>query len=130
MKRSNDTLGHSAGDKLLVDVALTAAAQVRASDLVALYGGDEFIVLRPHASAQQALVVAERIRASAATMPVDGLRDDQEPFIVTLSIGITEMQREPADDNLERIVQRVDDALYAAIRSGRNRVMISGQDEL
>ena len=121
-KQINDTLGHTAGDKLLVDVAQAAAAQVRTSDLVARYGGDEFIVLLPHASAQQALVVAERIRASVAAIPVDGLRDDQEPFTVTLSMGITEMRPKPADDNLERIIQRADDALYKAKRSGRNRV--------
>ncbi len=123
-KQINDTLGHTAGDKLLVEVAQIAAAQVRASDLVARYGGDEFIVLLPHASAQQALVVAERIRVSVAAIPVDGLRDDQEPFTVTLSMGITEMRPKPADDNLERIIQRADDALYKAKRSGRNRVEI------
>ena len=123
-KQINDTLGHTAGDKLLVDVAQAAAAQVRASDLVARYGGDEFIVLLPHASAQQALVVAERIRMGVAAIPVDGLRDKKELFTVTLSIGITEMQREPADNNLEGIIQRADAALYKAKRSGRNRVEI------
>jgi diguanylate cyclase (GGDEF)-like protein/PAS domain S-box-containing protein len=123
-KQINDMLGHTAGDKLLVDVAQTAVAQVRASDLVARYGGDEFIVLLPHASAQQALVVAERIRAGVAAISVDGLRDHKGPFTVTLSMGITEMQREPADTNLEGIIQRADDALYKAKRSGRNRVEI------
>ncbi len=123
-KQINDTLGHAAGDKLLVDVAQVAAAQVRASDLVARYGGDEFIVLLPHASAQQALVVAERIRAGVTAIPVDGPHNNKELFTVTLSIGITEMQREPADTNLEAIIQRADDALYKAKRSGRNRVEI------
>jgi diguanylate cyclase (GGDEF)-like protein/PAS domain S-box-containing protein len=129
-KKINDTLGHTAGDKLLVEVAQIAVSKVRASDLVARYGGDEFIVLLPHANAQQALAVAERIRASVATMPVGAFRDDKEPFTVTLSIGIAEMRHEPADDNVERIVQRTDDALYKAKRSGRNRTVIFGQDEL
>ena len=130
-KQINDTLGHTAGDKLLVAVAQIAASQVRASDLVARYGGDEFIVLLPYASSQQALVVAERIRAGVAAILVDaGLRDDKEPFTITLSIGIAEMWHEPADDNVERIIQRADDALYEAKRGGRNRTVIFGQGEL
>jgi diguanylate cyclase (GGDEF)-like protein len=129
-KQINDTLGHTAGDKLMVEVAQIAASQVRASDLVARYGGDEFIVLLPYASAQQALAVAERIRAGVAAIPMDAFRDDKEPFIITLSIGIAEMRHEPADDNVERIIQRADDALYEAKRSGRNRTVVFGRGEL
>jgi len=66
-------------DKLLVEVAQIAASQVRASDLVARYGGDEFIVLLPYASTQQALAVAERIRAGVAAIFVDAaFRDDKD----------------------------------------------------
>ena len=100
------------------------------SALVARYGGDEFIVQLPHASAQQALTVAERIRTNVAAILVDGLFDNEEPFTITLSMGITEMQREPADDKLERVIQRADEALYKAKRSGRNRTVIFGQDKL
>jgi len=130
-KQINDTLGHTAGDKLLVEVAQIAASQVRASDLVARYGGDEFIVLLPYASTQQALAVAERIRAGVAAIFVDAaFRDDKEPFTTTLSIGIAEMRHKPADDNVERIIQRADDALYEAKRSGRNRTVVFGKGEL
>ncbi len=123
-KQINDTVGHTAGDKLLVQVVQAVVTQVRASDLVARYGGDEFIVLLPHARAQQALAVAERIRTSVAGIHADPFRNDQEPLPVTLSIGIAEMQREPPDANVERVIQHADDALYAAKRSGRNRVEI------
>ena len=129
-KQINDTLGHTAGDKLLAEVAQTAAAQVRAPDLVARYGGDEFIIALPYTSAQQALAVAERVRAGVAAIPVDAFRNDKEPFIITLSVGITEMGHEPADDNVERIIQRADDALYEAKRSGRDRTVIFGKGEL
>jgi len=129
-KRVNDTLGHSAGDKLLVLVAQTTVAQVRTSDVVARYGGDEFIVMLPYASAQQALPIAERIRASVAALQVDAhLNNDKDPLTITLSIGIADLRREPMDKSVERIVQRADKALYKAKQGGRNRIVIFGQDE-
>ncbi|HEY9151993.1 MAG TPA: sensor domain-containing diguanylate cyclase, partial [Anaerolineales bacterium] len=128
-KQINDSLGHTVGDKLLVKIAQAAAAQVRASDIVARYGGDEFVVMLPHASAQQALPVAERIRRSAAEIGLDASFVGKEPFTLTLSIGIAEMRREATDDNVERVIQYADEALYKAKASGRNRTVIFGQDE-
>ncbi len=125
-KQVNDTLGHIAGDQLLVRVAQAAVAQVRVPDVVARYGGDEFIVLLPNASAQQALPVAERIRASVAYLRIG---TDKKPFTITLSIGIAELRHEPLDENVDRIIQRADEALYKAKESGRNRTVIFGQDE-
>ncbi len=122
-KKINDTLGHTAGDKLLVDVAQTAVAQVRGPDVVARYGGDEFIVLLPDASAKQALPVAERIRANVAALRVG---NGKLPITITLSIGIAEMQHEPLDENVERIIQRADEALYKAKEGGRDRTVIFG----
>jgi diguanylate cyclase (GGDEF)-like protein len=124
-KQVNDTFGHTVGDKLLGQVAQTVLAQVRVSDVVARYGGDEFIVLLPQASAGQALPIAERIRASVAAIRVETVK---EPFAITLSIGIAEMRREPADENIERIIQRADEAMYAAKAQGRNRTVIHGAD--
>jgi len=128
-KQINDMLGHAAGDGLLVEVAGTAVSQARASDLVARYGGDEFIIMLSYAGTQQALAVAERIRAGVAAIPVDAFRGDKEPFALTLSMGIVEKRSESAGDNVERLIQRADDALYEAKRSGRNRTVISGSDE-
>jgi diguanylate cyclase (GGDEF)-like protein/PAS domain S-box-containing protein len=121
-KRINDIFGHAEGDNAMTKIAQVAAAQVRAVDVLARYGGDEFVLLLPQADAQQALLIAERIRSSAAATIHVGA--DQSPFTVTLSIGIAELQRSPADEDIERVIQRADEALYAAKAKGRNRIMI------
>jgi diguanylate cyclase (GGDEF)-like protein len=123
-KQVNDTRGHAEGNKLLMAIAQTAVAHVRASDLVARYGGDEFVVILPDTSAKQVLPVAERIRASVAAIQI--WSDQQEPPTVTLSMGIADLRREPMDENVEQIFQRADEALYQAKHSGRNRVVIFG----
>jgi diguanylate cyclase (GGDEF)-like protein/PAS domain S-box-containing protein len=121
-KQINDIFGHVEGDKALAQIAQIAAAQVRAVDVLARYGGDEFVLLLPQTDTQQALLIAERIRASVATTTHVGA--DQSPFTVTLSIGIAELQRSPVDEDVERVIQRADEALYAAKAEGRNRTVI------
>jgi len=128
-KQINDALGHAVGDKMLMTVAQTASAQVRASDVLARYGGDEFIVMLPHTSVRQAFPVAERIRASVAAILVDALCDDKAPLAVTLSIGIAETRLDPVDENVECVIQRADKALYAAKQSGRNRTVVFDMDK-
>ena len=120
-KQVNDILGHAAGDKVLALIAQAAAAQVRAPDVLARYGGDEFVILLSQTSAQQARPIAERIRKSVAAMRVETAKD---PLAITLSIGIAETRREPPDESVERVIQRADEALYAAKQSGRNRTVI------
>jgi diguanylate cyclase (GGDEF)-like protein/PAS domain S-box-containing protein len=124
-KQVNDSLGHAAGDQLLAQAARTATEQVRGSDLVARYGGDEFIILLPQTGAEQALPVAERIRAAVAALRVG---DGGNQPAITLSVGIAELQREPPDESVERIIQRADEALYAAKAQGRNRTVIFSRD--
>jgi diguanylate cyclase (GGDEF)-like protein/PAS domain S-box-containing protein len=121
LKQVNDTLGHMVGDSLLVLVAQTAVAQLRSVDVLARYGGDEFVVLLSQTSAQQAFPIAERIRASVAALR---MQTEKGPLSVTLSIGIAEIWREPADESVERIVQRADKALYTAKQAGRNRTVV------
>jgi diguanylate cyclase (GGDEF)-like protein/PAS domain S-box-containing protein len=121
-KQVNDIFGHVEGDKALAQIAQIAAAQVRAVDVLARYGGDEFVLLLPQADAQQALLIAERIRTSVAATAQLGA--DQSPFTVTLSIGIAELQRAPVDEDVERVIQHADEALYAAKAQGRNRTLI------
>jgi diguanylate cyclase (GGDEF)-like protein/PAS domain S-box-containing protein len=120
-KKVNDTLGHSAGDKILALVAQATAAQMRSVDILARYGGDEFIILLSQTSAKQAYPIAERIRNSVAGMKMPS---EKGPISVTLSIGIAEIQYEPAEESVEHIVQRADKALYAVKQAGRNRAMI------
>jgi diguanylate cyclase (GGDEF)-like protein/PAS domain S-box-containing protein len=125
-KQVNDTFGHVAGDLLLEKVAQVVTTQVRASDVVARYGGDEFIILLPNTDAQQAFPVAERIRASVANIRTEA---DKEPFAITLSIGIAEVRQNSTDESVERVIQRADEAMYKAKQGGRNRVVIFGQDK-
>jgi diguanylate cyclase (GGDEF)-like protein/PAS domain S-box-containing protein len=120
LKRVNDTFGHTVGDKVVMMVGQTAAAQIRAIDVLARYGGDEFVILLPQTNAQQALPIAERIHAGVASMRME---IDKSPLGVTLSIGIAEMWREPPDALVEIVAQRADKALYAAKAEGRNRTV-------
>jgi diguanylate cyclase (GGDEF)-like protein/PAS domain S-box-containing protein len=120
-KKVNDTLGHSAGDKILALVAQATAAQMRSVDILARYGGDEFIILLSQTSAKQAYPIAERIRNSVAGMKMPS---EKGTVSVTLSIGIAEIQYEPADESVEHVVQRADKALYAVKQAGRNRAMV------
>ena len=121
LKHVNDTYGHLAGDKLLAMVAQTAAAQLRAVDELARYGGDEFIILLPETSAKQAFPIAERIREQIAALRMN---NDKDHFSVTLSIGIAETENDPADFSIEAVISRADKAMYKAKTEGRNRTVI------
>ena len=120
-KRVNDTYGHPAGDKILIAVAQALGGRLRPRDLAARYGGEEFVLVLPETPAAGAQVVAERVREKieAATHDVGvatGVR-------VTLSLGCATYSGEgapPAGD----VLAAADQALYAAKRGGRNRVVI------
>ena len=117
LKQINDSMGHMAGDKMLVTVAQAASEQVRSVDSFARYGGDEFIIMLPQTNAQMAYVIAERIRASVSSMTIEA---GKGPFSITLSVGVAEICMSPADESVEQIVQRADRALYDAKQAGRN----------
>lgn len=118
-KRVNDTHGHDVGDQVLQVVARQIKASVRASDFVARFGGEEFMVILPDTDAQEAEVVAEKIRRAvdACEPPVVGR--------VTLSVGLSEWRDDLPDEGL--LVRRADEALYAAKGAGRNQVMVWGE---
>ncbi|HET6496249.1 MAG TPA: GGDEF domain-containing protein [Thermoleophilia bacterium] len=116
-KRVNDASGHAAGDAVLVEVADTCVAMLRASDLDVRYGGEEFCFLLPETEAKDAAILAERIRRSIA-----GLRFAAGEFSVTVSIGIAE--RDGDLDALEALLRRSDAALYEAKSGGRDRVVV------
>jgi len=125
LKQVNDTLGHLAGDRMLVAVAQTARAQVRTMDALARYGGDEFVVLLPETNVQSAFIIAERIRASVEAL---NLSSEKGRLSITLSIGVAEILGYPSDESVEQVVQRADRALYAAKQSGRNRTVVFDGD--
>lgn len=120
-KRINDSFGHLTGDKALALVAQVTATQVRAIDVLARYGGDEFVVLLPQTRAQQALAIAERIRASVAA---SRLETDRDAIALTLSMGIAEIIHALQDESVESVIQRADEAMYAAKQAGLNRIVI------
>jgi len=121
LKHVNDTFGHLSGDRLLAMVAKTAAAQLRAVDELARYGGDEFIIMLPETSAKQAFPIAERLREQIAALRVEAHKNQ---FGVTLSIGIAETGNEPADSSVEAVISRADKAMYKAKIEGRNKTVI------
>ena len=112
-KKINDTFGHQMGDKVLVALAQIAKESIRSYDLIGRWGGEEFLVLCPECTYQEALSVAERLRASieAATTPTDEKH--------TISLGVATMV---SDDTPHTLIARVDSALYEAKKTGRNRV--------
>jgi diguanylate cyclase (GGDEF)-like protein len=120
LKKVNDAFGHEAGNQLLRQVARLVQAQMRYTDVLARYGGDEFIVLLPETPAAGALEVATRICAAIASTPLE--RDGKRLTTTTVSIGVS---IHPADgDRLDTLVARADEALYQAKQGGRNRVAL------
>lgn len=118
-KAVNDTFGHLAGNGVLVRVAEVLRESVRDCDTVGRFGGEEFAVLLPEATAKDARAVAERIRKTIA----DRVRpDDVHPHVVTASLGIAD-----TEDNRVRsasdLVDLADRAMYVAKRRGRNQVI-------
>jgi len=116
-KRINDSRGHAAGDQVLVAVARCIEQQLRRSDVVVRYGGEEFTVLLPDTPVAGAFVTGERIRAAIATMTErEGLPTGVR---VTVSIGLASAARDAG----VHLLPRADAALYDAKRGGRNRVV-------
>ncbi len=119
-KRVNDTFGHDVGDAVLREIAGRLRGLLRASDLVARLGGEEFVAVMPDTDEETAAAVTRRIRDEIAEKPfasdlVDG------GIEVTASIGVAALAG--ADDTPDALLKRADDALYAAKRSGRNQVV-------
>jgi diguanylate cyclase (GGDEF)-like protein len=118
-KRVNDTWGHAAGDVVLKHVAQTMKQQTRRIDIAARIGGEEFIILLPDTSVENAQALAERIRASVENTRVSA---GDHQIAVTISIGLSTIN---PDDRTDQVaLERADLALYAAKHSGRNRVKL------
>ena len=118
LKGVNDAYGHDAGNRLLRHLAAAIQGELRATDVPARYGGDEFIVLLPETPAKGAFDVAERIRKSISATP---LVLDGRTIPCTVSIGVACF---PEDGrSLDTLAARADRALYQAKKDGRNRVV-------
>jgi diguanylate cyclase (GGDEF)-like protein len=119
-KRINDQFGHATGDEVLVTFCRLASAQMRPTDLFARIGGEEFVTLLPNAAADDALWLAERIRAAieAASHAVE-----QHVVRMTVSVGIASLNE--GTTALDALLSAADEALYRAKAAGRNRVELS-----
>jgi len=116
-KTVNDTYGHLVGDQVIKLLALRMASVLRPYDFVGRFGGEEFLILVPNCSLNEAMMVAERLRVSVA---IDKLVADQFAIPVTVSVGVSTITGAIQDMNWA--LQLADSALYDAKRKGRNRV--------
>lgn len=111
-KAVNDVYGHQRGDQALIDFVTKANGLLRRPDQLARFGGEEFVALLPETTLEDALAVAERIRAACA-------QPGTEPAC-TVSIGVT--TNHTTGDNVDSLIARADAAMYRAKANGRNRV--------
>jgi diguanylate cyclase (GGDEF)-like protein len=123
-KAVNDTHGHLIGDKALRAVTDGLRSQLRSYDLAGRFGGEEFVVLLPHAREADALSVAERLRAHIAAMsiPVDDANPSGPCVKLTISVGVAALDGESRE--LTEMIAAADSALYHAKQSGRNRTHV------
>jgi diguanylate cyclase (GGDEF)-like protein len=115
-KRINDTYGHSTGDTVLREFAQTVQRQIRDIDSFGRYGGEEFLLMMPETTINEALTLAERVRASIEKMGFGALPD----LATTVSIGVAQFRM---GESIAQTVARADEALYLAKSGGRNRVV-------
>lgn len=115
-KSVNDTYGHAAGDVVLRAVAERVRGHLRAADVVARYGGEEFLIVMSASPAEDAALVAERLRGAIAAEPVLA---DGHALNVTASVGVATAEAGASSDD---VVAAADAALYRAKKGGRNRV--------
>lgn len=115
-KRVNDQFGHLAGDKVLRLIAQQLSRRLRKSDFIGRFGGEEFVILMPGTSPEQAARVLDELRAGIEASP---FHFKKERVTITISIGYTEFR---PGDTLEQIFERADQAMYRAKDGGRNRL--------
>ena len=123
-KAVNDTHGHAAGDLALQTFARTVMASVRGTDILARWGGEEFVLLMGNTQTEEGTQVLERVRAAVATTPV-ALPEGSTVLRLTVSVGAAQLR---AGETPTALLQRADEALYEAKRLGRNRVAWAEQE--
>jgi two-component system cell cycle response regulator len=118
-KAVNDSLGHDAGDEVLREFSVRLATNVRAVDLPCRFGGEEFVVVMPGTTLEDAHRIAERIRRDVGASAFRILGG--EPLSITVSVGVAATMG--ADDTPASLLKRADEGVYEAKKAGRNRVV-------
>ena len=116
-KEINDKYGHATGDEVLKDIVSLIMKNIRSGDYLIRWGGEEFLIIAPYASLNNAYMIAEKLRVQAELnyFSAKGIR-------ITLSFGIAELME---NENETPLIKRADNALYKAKNSGRNKSVIS-----
>jgi diguanylate cyclase (GGDEF)-like protein/putative nucleotidyltransferase with HDIG domain len=123
----NNSYGHLAGDAVLKGIADVFRTHLRHYDVPARFGGEEFSILLPETSAEEALEIAERIRRAVAAKSFD-VETSSQPIRATVSIGVASYPRDGADSN--ELIHQADLAVYRAKLQGRNRVLDASSEPL
>jgi len=118
-KEINDTYGHNVGDQALRQITQLCQEGIREVDILARYGGDEFIILLPETTLDQAAEIAERLRSNMESSQIE---IDSITISTTLSIGVSGTVNKHTE--LTELLKWADVALYKAKQAGRNRVRI------
>ncbi|MDH8679011.1 diguanylate cyclase [Fusibacter bizertensis] len=113
-KQINDEYGHLKGDVVLIQTSKVLTYKLRESDIICRWGGEEFCMLLPNTTREDAIKVAEKIRAAIEEMHIEGVRP------ITVSLGVTIWQ---PDDNDASVFKRLDNSLYLAKLTGKNKVV-------
>ena len=117
-KYINDRLGHRAGDQVLIHLVQTIQTELRTIDILGRYGGEEFAILLPETASEQAMAAAERIRKAIESQAVDV---GETSVHITASLGIV-AYIPPEEVTIDELLDRADQAMYIAKRSGRNQI--------
>ncbi|MBU0632070.1 diguanylate cyclase [bacterium] len=117
-KKINDTFGHAAGDRVLKTIANIFKCTLRATDVFARWGGEEFVIIMSHTPLANATIAAEKLRQRIEKEQMEGVGS------VTCSFGVSEFLEE---DDMQSIILRVDDAMYRAKKEGKNRVVCASK---
>jgi len=124
-KKVNDTHGHVAGDKVIKFISDTLVTQIKGQDTASRYGGEEFVVLLPNTTLNNAQIIAESIRIKVEKTSFI-LPNNQLPLgQITISIGVTHYLQ---NESIESFISRADTALYESKKNGRNRITTYNQE--
>lgn len=124
-KKFNDTFGHLIGDEVLKYIALSCKKRIRPTDIVSRFGGEEFVIVLPDTSQEEAIKTAEQIRTAFEKTKLQRKEEPKDLGKLTVSIGVSKFK---TNDTLESIFERADKALYLAKEKGRN--CVKSEDDL